>query len=141
MVFGFPANQWMSQEPHSNAVIEKFVSGSGEHKCGLTYCNWKGQAVPPLVLFAKTNVKEPWCKGPAATDCSSSSEKCCPLNQAPWQWLKTANSSSYPPGWNWQGKHLFDKCGKLRFSPGPKATVASLAPMIKQLLGESPASC
>ena len=140
MVFGFPSNQFGKQEPHANSVIQKFVDGSGEHKCGLGYCNWNGQAVPPLVLFAKTNVKEPWCNGPAATDCSASSTVCCAPNQAPWQWLKQANSSSYPPSWNWQGKHLFDKCGKLRYSE-PKATVASLAPNIKALLAEDPSSC
>jgi hypothetical protein len=142
VVLGFPANQFADQEPHSNSVIQKFVDGSGEHKCGLVYCDWQGQAVPPLVLFAKTNVKTPWCNGPAAIDCAPSSTKCCAPNQALWQWLMQVNSSSYPPGWNWQGKHLFDKCGKLRYSV-PKGTVASLAPMIKQLLGEPlpPSGC
>ena len=131
----------MSQEPHANSVIQKFVDGPGEHKCGRIYCNWKGQAVPPLVLFAKTNVKEPWCRGPAAIDCAASSEKCCAPNQAVWQWLQKVNSTTYPPAWNWDGKHLFDKCGKLRLSvKSATASVKSLAPHITALLAETP-SC
>ena len=66
---------------------------------------------------------------------------CCATNQAVWQWLEKANSSSYPPAWNWAGKHLFDKCGKPRLSvKSATASVKSLAPHITALLAETP-SC
>jgi hypothetical protein len=47
------ANQFADQEPHSNSVIQKFVDGSGEHKCGLVYCDWQGQAVSPIAAFQR----------------------------------------------------------------------------------------
>eukprot|EP01046_Picozoa_sp_COSAG06_P000178 COSAG06_NODE_5_length_38423_cov_121.612645_25_plen_155_part_00 len=152
-MLGFPANQYMDQEPNSNADIKKFASGPGKHDCGCPlfghrnkgcalpgpYCNWQGQAVPPLKLFAKTNVKAPWCTGSPATDCTPQSKECCATNQAVWQWLEKADPSSYPPAWNWAGKHLFDKCGKLRKSVSKEsASVKSLAPDITKLLAETP---
>jgi hypothetical protein len=58
-----------------------------------------------------------------------------------WQWLAKENASTATPVWNWAGKHVLDKCGRLRLShSGWTPNIASLAPTIDALLKESP-SC
>ena len=156
-VLGFPSNQWGDQEPNSNQWISNFTAGSGRHSCGCPdgrhgkgplptthcdwpghYCDWVGQAVPPLTLFAKTHIKAPWCTEPRSS-CTASSSSCCAPNEAVWQWLAKENSSTYPPVWNWAGKHVLDKCGRLRLShSGWTPNIASLAPTIEHLLNEKP---
>ena len=84
-------------------------------------------------------LRRPRSRSIAATDCTPQSKECCATNQAVWQWLEKADPSSYPPAWNWAGKHLFDKCGKLRKSVSKEsASVKSLAPDITKLLAETP---
>lgn len=159
-VLGFPSNQWGDQEPNSNAWIANYTRGSGAHSCGCPdprhgkgplptthcdwpghYCDWEGTAVPPLTLFAKGHIKAPWCTLPRASSCTPTSAACCAPNDAVWQWLAKENASTATPVWNWAGKHLLDKCGRLRLShSGWTPNIASLAPTIAALLKESP-SC
>lgn len=109
VILAFPSNDFGHQEPNSNSWIEKFVRGTGEHKCGLVYCNWNGTF--PYPLFSKCNVKPDWCTVDPAKGCTPDSKDCCSKNEKVWQWL----NEKYPnqlPKWNFAGKHLFGKDGQ-----------------------------
>ena len=55
-ILAFPDNQYMSQEPGTNAEIKAYVSGSGKHTyAGHPKATWTGTVVPPAILMAKTN--------------------------------------------------------------------------------------
>ena len=119
VVLAFPDNQYMSQEPGTNAEIAKYVRGSGEHNYpGHPKASWSGTAVPPAVLMAKTNgyagrnPKPPpwapglagsWCNVTDPSACTPSSADCCATNEAVWKWLARtvptvpAAKGSYPP--------------------------------------------
>eukprot|EP01147_Barroeca_monosierra_P010653 gene10653-2767_t len=132
-IFAFPSNQFGAQEPKPNSWIESFVRGNGTHKCGLIYCNWKGYF--PYPLFAKCNVKMPWCSSDPTTSCTRGSSTCCSPNDAVWKWLY--NLYSDVPKWNFAGKHLFDKCGNPSYYVNDETLdPAKLAPTIRQLLSK-----
>eukprot|EP00049_Salpingoeca_infusionum_P017295 m.352451 g.352451 ORF g.352451 m.352451 type:complete len:157 (-) comp16524_c0_seq1:415-885(-) len=135
-IFAFPCNQFGSQEPNANSWIENFVRGNGTHKCGLSYCNWKGYF--PYPLLAKSNVKPDWCTENPATSCTAASKKCCSKNDVVWKWM----SQLYPNksdvvSWNFAGKHLFDKCGNPQlYINDATFDPYNLAPKIDELLAK-----
>lgn len=164
-VLAFPVSQYFDQEPGTNAQIEKYVSGSGAHTWeGHPQASWQGQIIPPALFFAKTAafegvVPDPpswapglngtWCPSSAASECAPSSAGCCKKNEAVWRFLAKActgatdptgpcGNTSYPPAWNFRGKFIFDKCGKLRHGPGADP-MASVAPLVGGLLKEAAA--
>jgi glutathione peroxidase-family protein len=161
-VLAFPDNQYMSQEPGTNAEIKKYVSGSGTHTyAGHPKATWTGTAVPPAILMAKTNgysgtnpkpppwdphLKGEWCNVTSATACKPSSAECCSKNEVVWKWLaKTvptvpACKGSYPPSWNFAGKYLIDQCGRLVGAAGNSASEpwTTVAPMVSKLLATTP---
>lgn len=109
-VLAFPCNQFGKQEPKANSWVEDFVRGDGSHHCGLIYCDWKGYF--PYPLFAKCNVKADWCTADPAKSCTASSSDCCSTNDRVWQWIEALHPG-VTPKWNFAGKNLFDRCGKL----------------------------
>lgn len=167
-VLAFPVSQYFDQEPGTNAEIEKYVSGGGTHTYpGHPKATWSGTAVPPTLLFAKTSafsgpvtnppswapgLKGSWCNSTSPTACTPSSADCCPKNEVVYKWLARTcagavstpsgpcGNRSYPPAWNFAGKYLVDKCGKLRHAAQniPTLPYSVIAPLVKQLLAEEP---
>eukprot|EP00051_Salpingoeca_urceolata_P006774 m.89691 g.89691 ORF g.89691 m.89691 type:complete len:130 (-) comp14981_c0_seq6:297-686(-) len=90
-ILAFPCNQFASQEPHSNTVIEKFARG-------------KGYSGP---LFAKSIVNGV-CED---SDCSPNSEKCCTANDQVWHFLtQESREVAGTVPWNFE-KYLINKEG------------------------------
>ena len=160
-MLAFPDNQYFSQEPGTNAEIEKYVEGSGTHTyAGHPKATWSGTAVPPAIMFAKTSgfsgaVPNPpvwapgltghWCNATSAASCLPGSAQCCVKNEVVWKWLEAsvptvpACKGSYPPTWNFAGKYMIDKCGKLRSAAGnsPVEPWTAVSPLVEKLLAES----
>lgn len=169
-VLAFPDNQYFAQEPGTNAEIAKYVEGSGTHTYpGHPKATWSGTVVPPTILFAKTRgfsgkvpkppvwapgLKGEWCNVTTASACSPSSSECCAKNEAVWKHIASlctsapggqgCSSTSYPPSWNFAGKYIFDKCGKLREAVGGNSPAAPWSPIkasVEALLKESADKC
>jgi len=119
-ILAFPCNQFGSQEPNSNAVIEAFAGtkgvayGSAADRCGDAQCvdrNGRDAAHGdrnavctggvngcPFPMFAKSTVNAPMCANDASTGCTADSSECCTFNNQVYQYLRSELPGAIP--WN-----------------------------------------
>jgi glutathione peroxidase-family protein len=69
-ILAFPCNEFLHQEPGSNAVIEKFAAGFGNFS-----------------MMAKSDVNSE-CQSSDAGQCAPASTECCSANNAVYPYLK-----------------------------------------------------
>lgn len=95
----FPCNQFMHQEPGSNAEIKAFAEqyvylGPGSN----------------IIMFAKTSLNDVSCPSRRVDACTPASVECCPTNDGIYDYLLSAT----PPGnikWNFD-KIVVDGSGR-----------------------------
>lgn len=131
-ILAFPCNQFGSQEPNSNAVIEAFAGtkgvayGSAADRCGDAQCvdrNGRDAAHGdrnavctggvngcPFPMFAKSTVNAPMCANDASTGCTADSSECCTFNNQVYQYLRSELPGAIP--WNF-AKFLVDQNGNV----------------------------
>lgn len=131
-VLAFPCNQFGSQEPNSNAVIEAFAGtkaldfGTESDTCGGASCVGRsgrpaahgdrgavctgGASGCPFPMFAKSTVNSPMCTSNPNVGCTPSSTECCTFNNQVYNYLKAELPGAVP--WNF-AKFLVDKNGNV----------------------------
>ena len=113
-ILAFPCNQFMNQEPDSNAVIKQFAQSKG---CSFPF-------------FAKSNVNPPPCSGDVS-QCLPSSSLCCPNNNPVYQFLQSVIPGAVD--WNFH-KYLVGRDGVPVQSYAVDVDPLSIVPDIVKLL-------
>ena len=120
-LFLFPCNQFLFQEPDTNAKIKAFASG---------YLNIsKGSNV---VLFSKSGCNKE-CHTTGSDQCVLSSKKCCTANNPIYDYLKSVVKGSL--SWNFN-KFVIGKDGIPIKKYGDATYKDTLENDINKLLGE-----
>ena len=95
MILAFPVNQFLHQEPGTNAQIKQFAAN---HGC---------PASPTFRIFAKSTANDPMCTA-GESDCTATSKACCAANNPVYSLLRTALPGALD--WNF-AVFILDKSG------------------------------
>jgi len=116
-VFGFPCNQFASQEPDSNAEVLAHV----KQAFGVNF-----------PMFAKLTVNDPMCTETDSNTCLATSKLCCKASNSVYGYLKSVLPGTL--GWNYE-KFLVNKQGVAVKRYGSLVEPNAILPDIRALLG------